>query len=109
MRPPPENDARPTPDFNGSGGISNVKRVWRGLPCADHTHEEALRMTELLEPGNKKKLIVLMLGGVTMTELAAMRWIASSHGRELLVATTQLLSGDKLMHQLLAPEPAVLM
>ena len=49
--------------------------------------------------GGKKTVVVMFLGGITFTEIAALRFVAEreKERRRILICTTGILSGGRMM------------
>lgn len=103
-----------------SSGISNAAHGWQGF-------EEALRNTKgetfnivqkgdeqavkarhmLAGTGGKAKTVVVMFpGGVTYTEIAALRFVAKREEgrRKILICTTDIISGNRMMEAAIEKE-----
>ena len=48
-------------------------------------------------PQNKHVILVYVIGGVTYSELAGMRYLAKKYNKEILVATTGVITGDRFI------------
>jgi len=46
---------------------------------------------------NKHVILVYVVGGITYSELAGMRYLAKKYNKEILVATTGIITGDRLI------------
>ena len=49
--------------------------------------------------GKAKTVVVMFLGGITFTEIAALRFVAKREEgrRKILICTTDVISGDRMM------------
>ena len=95
-----------------SNGVSGAAQGWHGFEDALKTvrgttfnkvqkgDEQAVKMRQILTgTGGKKTVVVFFLGGVTFTEIAALRFLAKQDegGRRILICTTGIVSGNKMM------------
>ena len=48
---------------------------------------------------SKKKTLILVyfIGGVTYGEIAALRWLAEKYNKEIVIATTNITTGKKIL------------
>jgi len=64
--------------------------------------------TSLLQQDKTSTSVIFFLGGCTYTEIAALRWVAQhSVGRRIIVATTGIISGGRLVDSLTGGEKVV--
>ncbi|KAI5927678.1 Sec1-like protein [Camillea tinctor] len=101
---------------NGVGGAGATAgggaQGWRGFeeavkhargPAFDELQkgeDKAVKARALLSGGNDKKTVfVVFVGGITFTEIAALRFIAKKEEgrRNIVICTTSILSGNKMM------------
>ncbi|KAI1338489.1 vacuolar protein sorting 33A-like protein [Xylariaceae sp. FL0016] len=101
---------------NGVGGTGATAgggaQGWRGFdeavkhargPTLDEVQkgeDKAVRARALLSGGSEKKTVfVVFVGGVTFTEIAALRFIAKKEEarRNIVICTTSIISGNKMM------------
>ncbi|KAI9830761.1 MAG: hypothetical protein M1826_004394 [Phylliscum demangeonii] len=95
-----------------SRALSGPALGWRGFEQAlsqargktfDETQrgeEKAARARMILNgPGERKTVVVFFLGGITFTEIAALRFIAKQEEarRQILICTTSIISGNRMM------------
>ncbi|KAI1106651.1 vacuolar protein sorting 33A-like protein [Jackrogersella minutella] len=62
--------------------------------------DKAVKARALLSGGSDKKTVfVVFVGGITFTEIAALRFIAKKEGgrRNIVICTTSIISGNKMM------------
>ena len=62
--------------------------------------EQAVKARHMLSgAGGVKTVVVMFLGGISFTEIAALRFVAKREEgkRRLLICTTDVLSGDRMM------------
>ncbi|MCJ1354692.1 MAG: hypothetical protein MMC33_004681 [Icmadophila ericetorum] len=93
-------------------GVSSAAHGWQGFEDAlknvrgetfnkVQKGEEAASKarTVLAGTGGKKTVVVMFLGGITFTEIAALRFVAEreKERRRILICTTGLLSGGRMM------------
>ena len=92
-------------------GISTAAHGWQGFEDAlkavkgqtfnkVQKGEDAATKTRaiLSGTGGKKTVVVMFLGGITRTEIAALRFIAKGDpSRNILICTTSIISGGKMM------------
>jgi len=52
---------------------------------------------------SKKKTLILVyfVGGVTYGEIAALRWLAEKYNKEIVIATTNITTGKKILQSLI--------
>ncbi|KAI9784142.1 MAG: hypothetical protein M1839_002646 [Geoglossum umbratile] len=96
----------------GANAVSNGAQGWRGFDDAvknaggktfdeiQRGEEKAVRARQILNGQNEKKTtIVFFLGGITFTEIAALRFIAAKEEgrRQLVICTTSIVNGNKMM------------
>jgi len=48
-------------------------------------------------PQNKNVILVYLIGGITYGEIAAFRYLAKKYNKEILIATTGIITGDRLI------------
>ncbi|KAL4157594.1 hypothetical protein PRNP1_006611 [Phytophthora ramorum] len=61
--------------------------------------------TKRSRPRKKAVVVVAFVGGVTLLEIAALRWIASFYPVELIVASTSIINGKTFISELLEHVP----
>ena len=98
----------------GSDSSSSIAQGWQGFEAAlnnvrgttfskTQKGEEAATKARHLLQGNAgakvKTVVVMFLGGITYTEIAALRFIAKKeeNKRRILICTTSILSGNSIM------------
>ena len=101
-----------TKGTTSSNGISTAAHGWQGFEDAvknvkgqtfnkvQKGEEQATKARQVLSgAGGKKTVVVMFLGGITFTEIAALRFIAKSEEgrRNILICTTGIVSGDRLV------------
>ena len=95
-----------------SGTISSAGHGWQGFEDSlknvkgetfNHVQkgeEAAMKARQVLNGGGGRKTVVVMfLGGITFTEIAALRFVAKKEEgrRRILICTTGILSGKRMM------------
>ena len=101
-----------TKGATSSNGVSTAAHGWQGFEDAvknvkgetfnkvQKGEEQATKARQVLSgAGGKKTVVVMFLGGITFTEIAALRFIAKSEEgkRNILICTTGIVSGDRLV------------
>jgi len=93
------------------GNVSNAVIGWQGFEDAlkavkGQTFNKAQKgeaaatkaRVTLSGSGGKKTAVVMFLGGITRTEIAALRFLGSQEGKtRILICTTEIISGNKIM------------
>ena len=96
---------------SAANGISTAAQGWQGFEDAlkavkgetfnkvQKGDEAAMKARALLTgTGPKKAVVVMFMGGITRTEIAALRFLARGEaGRKVLICTTGILSGGRMM------------
>ncbi|CAK7266586.1 Vacuolar protein-sorting-associated protein 33 [Sporothrix epigloea] len=105
-------------NFTKGNAVSSGSQGWRGFDEAvKHVRgqtfdvlqigeDKAVKARALLSGnGGKKTVFVVFVGGITFTELAALRFIARKEQgqRKLVICTTSIVSGNKMMSVALEP------
>lgn len=98
-------------------GYDEVLRNIRGVTFEkiQKGEEQAVKARQILTsgaggPGGKQKTVLVMfLGGITFTEIAALRFVGkhleeAGSGRRLIVCTTGIVSGESIMNGLIEKE-----
>ena len=94
-----------------AGGISTAAHGWQGFEDAlkavkgqtfnkvQKGEDGATKARAIVSgTGGKKTVVVMFLGGITRTEIAALRFIAKGDlSRKILICTTSMISGNKMM------------
>ena len=96
-----------------SSGISSAAHGWQGFEDAlrnikgetfnrvQKGDEQAVKARHMLAGtgGKAKSVVVMFLGGVTYTEIAALRFVAKMEEgrRKILICTTDIISGNRMM------------
>ncbi|KAJ1327619.1 vacuolar protein sorting-associated protein 33A [Microdochium nivale] len=86
----------------GWRGFDDVVKHARG-PTFDESQkgeDKAVKARALLSGGGEKKTVfVVFVGGITFTEIAALRFIAKQEEgrRDIIICTTSIISGNKIM------------
>ena len=96
-----------------SSGISSAAHGWQGFEEAlrnikgetfnrvQKGDEQAVKARHMLAGtgGKAKTVVVMFLGGITFTEIAALRFVAKREEgrRKILICTTDIISGDRMM------------
>lgn len=95
-----------------SNGVGSAAHGWYGFEDAlknvrgttfnkvQKGDEHAVKTRQVLAgTGGKKTVVVFFLGGVTFTEIAALRFLAKQDEgrRKILICTTGIISGNKMM------------
>lgn len=111
---PPSSAAAPTAQINTSNtsspgwiGFEDIAKSARGstFSIVQKGDEKAVRARQSVmssgsnSGGHQKTVYVMFLGGITFTEIAALRYIAAREAgtRKLVICTTNILSGDRMM------------
>ena len=96
---------------SNAGGISTAAHGWQGFEDAlkatkgqtfnkvQKGEEAATKARAILSgTGGKKTVVVMFLGGITRTEIAALRFLEKGDpNRKILICTTSIVSGGKMM------------
>ena len=96
---------------SNSGGISTAAHGWQGFEDAlkatkgqtfnkvQRGEEAATKARAILSgTGGKKTVVVMFLGGITRTEIAALRFLEKSDpNRKILICTTSVITGSRMM------------
>lgn len=97
-----------------SAGVSGAAHGWQGFEDAlrntkgetfnrvQKGDEQAVKARHMLAGttgGKAKTVVVMFLGGITFTEIAALRFVAKREEgrRKILICTTDVISGDRMM------------
>lgn len=95
-----------------SSGVSSAAHGWQGFEDAlksvrgetfnrvQKGEEQAVKARHMLAgTGGKKTVIVMFLGGITFTEIAALRFVARQEEgrRRILICTTDVIGGNRMM------------
>lgn len=83
-------------------GFEDVVKSARGatFSVVQKGDDKAVRARQTLSGSNATKTVyVFFLGGITFTEIAALRFIASQEAprRKIVICTTSIISGDRMM------------
>ncbi|KAI9828676.1 MAG: hypothetical protein M1832_001779 [Thelocarpon impressellum] len=96
----------------GANGISGAAQGWRGFDEAvkyakgrtfdevQRGEDKAVKARMILNGQSERKtVVVFFLGGITFTEIAALRFIAKKEGgrRQIIICTTSVISGNRMM------------
>ncbi|KAI9806850.1 MAG: hypothetical protein M1833_002507 [Piccolia ochrophora] len=102
----------------GAGAISSAAQGWRGFDEAvknvrgktfdevQRGEDKAVRARMILNGQSERKtVIVFFLGGITFTEVAALRFVAKQEEgrRRIIICTTAILNGNKMMEAAIEP------
>ncbi|KAK4698115.1 vacuolar protein sorting-associated protein 33A, partial [Lecanoromycetidae sp. Uapishka_2] len=103
-----------------SNGVSSAAHGWQGFEDAlrnikgetfnkvQKGEEQAVRARHMLAGtgGKPKTVVVMFLGGVTFTEIAALRFVAKAEEgkRKILICTTDVVSGNGMMEAAIEKE-----
>ena len=103
-----------------SNGVSSAAHGWQGFEDAlrnvkgatfnkvQKVEEQAVKARHMLTgTGGRPKIVVIMfLGGITFTEIAALRFVAKAEEgrRKFLICTTDIVSGDRMMEAAIEEE-----
>ncbi|KAH7027498.1 Sec1-like protein [Microdochium trichocladiopsis] len=94
--------AAQTGSAQGWRGFDDVLKHARG-PTFDESQkgeDKAVKARALLSGGGERKTVfVVFVGGITFTEIAALRFIAKQEEgrRDIIICTTSIISGNKIM------------
>ena len=95
-----------------TNGVSTAGHGWQGFEDAlknvkgetfnkvQKGNEQAVKARHILSgTGTKKTVVVMFLGGITFTEIAALRFMAKQEEgkRNILICTTGLVNGNQMM------------
>lgn len=94
-----------------TNGISTAAHGWQGFEDAlkstrgqtfnkvQKGEEAATKARSILGgAGGKKTVVVMFLGGITRTEIAALRFLSQGDsGRKILICTTSIITGEKML------------
>jgi len=58
---------------------------------------EEKKINSFNNPQNKHVILVYVVGGITYSELAGIRYLAKKYNKEILVATTGIITGDRFI------------
>ncbi|KAI9879951.1 MAG: hypothetical protein M1830_006259 [Pleopsidium flavum] len=101
-----------TKGSNASNGISNASPGWVGFEDVVKSvggatfnrkqsgEDKAVKARQTLTgTGGRKTVVVFFLGGITFTEIAALRFIAKQEEprRQIVICTTSIISGNRMM------------
>ena len=103
--------AKPSAGGGTTNGISTAAHGWQGFEDAlkatkgqtfnkvQKGDEAATKARALLGgTGGRKTVVVMFLGGITRTEIAALRFISRADpSRTILICTTSIISGERMM------------
>lgn len=87
-------------------GFEDIVKSARGstFSIVQKGDEKAVRARQSLTssgggPGHQKTVYIMFLGGITFTEIAALRYVAAQEAatRKIVICTTSILSGDRMM------------
>ena len=101
----------PSQAAGNSGGISTAAHGWQGFEDAlkatkgqtfskvQKGEEAATKARAILSgTGGKKTVVVMFIGGITRTEIAALRFLEKGDpNRKILICTTSIISGGKVI------------
>ena len=97
---------------NATDGISNASQGWTGFEDVVKSvggatfsrkqsgDEKAVKARQTLTgTGGRKTVVVFFLGGITFTEIAALRFVAKQEEsrRQIVICTTSIISGNRMM------------
>lgn len=94
-----------------NAGVSSAAQGWQGFEDAlkvvkgetfnkiQKGEEVASKARQILTgAGAKKTVVVMFVGGITRTEIAALRFLGTGeNGRKILICTTSIITGDTIM------------
>lgn len=101
-----------TKGSNAGNGISNASQGWVGFEDAvknvggatfnrkQSGEDKVVKARQTLSgTGGRKTVVVFFLGGITFTEIAALRFIAKQEEarRQIVICTTSIISGNRMM------------
>ena len=108
------------PAAASSGSYSSATQGWQGFEDAlrnikgttfnkvQKGDEAAVKARHMLTGtgGKPKTVVVMFLGGITFTEIAALRFLAKQMEgrRKILICTTDIISGDRMMEAAIEKE-----
>ena len=83
---------------NHWNGISDVlKRM-----AFAHEFSPGFKWKKVSGSGRRKKTVLIyFIGGVTLAEVAAIRFLAREQKKEIFIATTNIINGNKLMRSVI--------
>ncbi|CAM1505641.1 Fc.00g112780.m01.CDS01 [Cosmosporella sp. VM-42] len=90
------------PGTQGWHGFDEAVKHVRGQTFYEHQkgEDKAVKARALLSgSGNKQTVFVVFVGGITFTEIAALRFIAKQEEgrRNIVICTTSIISGNRMM------------
>jgi len=56
------------------------------------------KLNTFSKSGTKQVILVYIVGGLTYGEIATLRWLGKQYNKEILIATTSIINGDKLIN-----------
>ncbi|DAZ94726.1 TPA: hypothetical protein N0F65_012679 [Lagenidium giganteum] len=74
-------------------------------PCAELSAAQPPAKGTSDKRGKKPIVMVCFVGGVTLLEVAALRWLASFYPHDIVIAATSVISGNSLLSELLEKIP----
>lgn len=104
---------------SASNGISSAAHGWQGFEDVlknvkgetfnrvQRGEDQALKARHMLTgTGGKKTVVVMFLGGITFTEIAALRFVAKQEEgrRRILICTTNIIGGNSVMEAAIEKE-----
>ena len=105
--PPPTSNAASAPPATSWSGFESLLASVRGAtfntPQKGHDEKAVKARTALSAgTGGLKTIYIMFLGGITFTEIAALRFIGKQleerEKRKLVICTTGIISGDRMMN-----------
>jgi len=85
------------------GGWKTHEELLRGLPGPTFEETQTLPPGVVLPTGSPPITLVFFVGGITFTEIAALRFLSQQDApnRDYVIATTKLISGDSIVDSLI--------
>lgn len=78
------------------GGWQSIKNELSSLPGATLSNDIPGRAMKQLK---RSLILVFFIGGVTYGEITALRWISKKYNKEIIIATTNITTGNHLLSQ----------
>ena len=83
------------------GGAAKVEEALRHLPGPTFEEKQefssGLKQKDASEAAKNPTTLFFFIGGVTFSEVSALRWLSKSEGRNYVVASTAMTNGNTLL------------
>ena len=80
----------------GWSGLEDVLRHLPGITFEKHEAQSAKSKSSADDPSSKV-VLVYFIGGVTYSEIAALRFLGKQRGLKILIATTAIINGRRML------------